>query len=74
MENRKRQQGTLECSGVLYVYLGYGNANFLLVPLPPPAHIRPHRGTFKQVRTMIGRRPNVFLCVVLKFRLFIVFN
>ena len=26
-------------------YLGYENTTFLLVPLSPPAHIRPHRVT-----------------------------
>ena len=67
----KRKQGTLGWFGVLVPRV----SEYHLSAVTPPtasAH-RSAAGYFKQLRTMTGGGPNLFLCVVLKFRQFIAF-
>ena len=71
MANRKSQQGTLECFGVEVP--GVWQYHFPAgTPPTASAHMSAPRNV-KQLRTMTHLGRDLFLCVVLKFRQFIVF-
>ena len=72
--NRKRQQGTLERFGVEVPEVWEYHQPAGTPPPPPTASAHTSApGYVKQPGNMTGRGPDLFQCVVLKFRQLIVF-